>query len=229
MICALILSAGQGLRFDRTRPKQLVELVGKPLFMHALDLYARIPAVDRVVLVINPDTAAIVAGILREAGRDDVAVVDGGDTRQQSIRHGLAWLGAHGLKDEDILILHNGASPNVPREVVERCLEGAAGAEVVQAYAPTLFTTFEVDGDSMGAVLPRDKLGYTCDPTVYRVRALRKVLAVQAAAGCSRDSTVDVARAQGIRVALVSSPHTNIKVTTRWELEAVARVMANDN
>lgn len=229
MICALILSAGRGLRFDRAHPKQLVELGGKPLFMHALALYKSLPAVDRVVLVINPDTAPSVDRILCDGGFSDVTVVTGGDTRRQSIRNGLAGLTAYGLQDEDIVILQNGASPNVPQELVERCLEKSAGVEVVQAYTPALFTTFEVDGDNMGAVLPRDQLGCTCDPTVYRARALRQVLESEAPAGTSSDSTVDMARAQGMRVALVRSPHTNIKVTTRWELEAIARVMANDN
>lgn len=229
MISALILSAGQGLRFDRARPKQLVELCGKPLFMHALALYQALATVDRVVLVINPDTAGLVDNILRDRGFSDVTVVPGGDSRQQSIRNGLEFLAAYGLQDEDKVILHNGASPNVPAELVEQCLEKSVSETIVQAYAPALFITFEVDGENMGAVLPRDKLGYTCDPTVYQVRALRRVLAVPSAPGSPADSTVDVARALGMRIALVPSPHTNIKVTTRWELEAVARVMANDN
>ena len=228
MINAVILSAGRGVRFDRERPKQLVEICGKPLFMHALDLYRELPGVDRVVLVVNPDTVTAVARILGERSCDDVSVVTGGATRQQSIGNALRWLAENGLVDDDLVVLHNGASPNTPPELVRRCLAAAGGADVVQAYAPALFTTFEIDGANMGAVLPRENLGYSCDPTVYRARALRRALEWQAARGLGGDSTIDAVRAQGVRVALVRSPYTNIKVTTPWELEAVRGTMAND-
>lgn len=224
MIAALILAAGQSVRFGNPeQPKQFTEIAGRPLYRYAVDLYAALPAVTRIVVVAGSARLAQVRTALD--GDPRITVAAGGATRQQSVENGLSCLESAGLADEDIVVLHNGASPNTPRDLVERCLHVALDQPVVQAWVPALFTTFSIEGDTLGGVLPRDRIGWTCDPTVYRADALRRAMTLQRSQGLAGDSTIDAARALGIPVGLVRSTHANIKVTTPWDLVAVQRAM----
>lgn len=224
MIAAIILAAGQGVRFGApTHPKQYAEIAGQPLYRYVVDLYTGLPAIGRIVLVTDLGHIPQVRAALDQG--HEVAIVAGGATRQQSVENGLSYLEATGLAGDDIVVLHNGASPNTPRELVERCLQAARDQAVVQAWVPALFTTFSIEDDRVDRVLPREHLGWTCDPTVYRADVLRRAMDLQRSQGLAGDSTIDAARALGIHIGLVRSTHANIKVTTPWDLAAVKGAM----
>lgn len=228
MIAALILAGGQGTRFDtRGQPKQFTEIGGQPLFIHALKTYIDLPNVSTVVLVANPTFMEPTLDALGEFGlAADVKVVAGGDTRQESVRNGLAAVNdMHDVGDDDAVILHNAASPNTPADTITRCIAALDAADVAQAYIPELRTILEMDGENVGAVLPRSKLASSCDPTIYRAAALQRVMQRQEELGLRGDTTVDISLSLGMRIRLVESEQSNIKITARWDLDALKAAM----
>jgi len=230
VIAALILAGGQGTRFGATsRPKQFAEIAGKPLFIHALQTYVELPGIGSVLLIANPDFMDSSREALRKFDLEArVTVAPGGDTRQASVRNGLDALGDVGeVLDEDAIILHNAASPNTPADTITRCIAALETAEVAQAYIPELRTLFEMKDQQVTAVLPRPSLACACDPTVYRAAALRSVMKRQEELGLRGDTTTDVALSLGMRIELVESVHSNIKITARWDMDALQAAMRN--
>lgn len=228
MIAALILAGGQGIRFGTAgQPKQFAEIGGKPLFIHALQTYVELASVETVLLVANPDFMDSSVTALREFGVSaHVQIAPGGDTRQESVRNGLgAIMDLHELRDDDAIVLHNAASPNTPADTVTRCIAALDNAHVAQAYAPQLRTIFEMDGQQVGAVLPRSRLACSCDPTVYRATALRRVMQRQEKLGLCGETTTDIALSLGMRIELVKSEQSNIKITDRWDIDALKAAM----
>jgi 2-C-methyl-D-erythritol 4-phosphate cytidylyltransferase len=228
VIAALILAGGQGMRFGAAnRPKQFSEICGKPLFIHALQTYVELAGVDPVLLIANPAFMDISRTALRQFRLEaHVSVAPGGDTRQESVRNGLAALGElHEVRDQDAIVLHNAASPNTPAETVTRCIAALETAEVAQAYVPELRTLFAMNEQRVAAVLPRPGLACACDPTVYRVAALRRVMKRQAELGLRGDTTTDIALSLGMRIELVESVPGNIKITARWDMGALKAAM----
>lgn len=229
MIGVIFLAAGNGNRFGRSAlPKQFSRIMGEPLFTHAVRPYLAIDTVSRLVLVARPDLleetrAALAGGDLF----DRIALVPGGQTRRDSVRNGISELRPEaGFNDGDIVVLHNAASPNTPVELIERCLEAMGEADAVQAYVPELRTLFEMEAGDIKAVLDRPSLACSCDPTMYRARVLERALERQRALGLEGDTTCDLVRALGVSMRLVESSYDNIKVTTRWDLDAVSAAMA---
>ena len=52
-VAAILLAGGTGSRMKADRPKQFLELEGKPILQHSLDLFFSLEGVETVVLVID--------------------------------------------------------------------------------------------------------------------------------------------------------------------------------
>ena len=51
MIIAIILAGGVGLRVGANRPKQFVEVLGKPILAYTIEIFQNHPEVDAVEVV----------------------------------------------------------------------------------------------------------------------------------------------------------------------------------
>ena len=219
---AVVLAAGTGSRVGNELPKQFLDLNGIPVLGRTV---ANLSWCSQVVLVHHPQhldrTRAVVAAT---DGHSRVRFVAGGSTRRASVSAALAAM--QSLPDSTRVVLQNAASPNTPRSLVEECLSALDSHDVVQAYVPALHTVFRHAGGELTDVLPRSSLGYSADPTVYRLGCLRQIAAAQAAQTSLGEMTLDTARALGIPVRLVASPETNLKLTTRADLVVLQAVTA---
>ena len=54
---ALLPCAGTGSRAGAALPKQYQPLAGRPLVLHTLAAFARVPRIERVLVVVAPDDA----------------------------------------------------------------------------------------------------------------------------------------------------------------------------
>jgi 2-C-methyl-D-erythritol 4-phosphate cytidylyltransferase len=228
MNVALILAAGRGERFGNARmPKQFCDIDGKPLFVHSVAMYAVMTEIDKIVVTANPLFLEETRAALADNGLTDAAeVAVGGDTRQASIRNAVdaAWPGSAPGAD-DLVVIHNAASPNTKSDFVRICIHAMKGYDGVQACVPDTRTVFEKSGDRIGRVLPRSQLVYNCDPLIYRGDVFHDVTTTQRERGAAGETTTDTALELGYRIRLVESSYENIKVTNRWDLEAVRAVM----
>ena len=222
---AIVLAAGTGSRMGADRPKQLLDLAGRPVLVHAVERH--VERGDHVVLVagrsIRAEVDEVLARHLPEAG---VVVVVGGDSRRDSFLAGVDAVPAS-TGERTGVIVQNAASPNTPPELVAACLARLADADGAQAYLATQLTTFTHADGELRRLHDRERTGATADPTVYRRSLLDRIAATLRAEGeRSTGTTLDVARRLGARIAVVESPPDNVKVTTPGDLERVARAMA---
>ncbi|MFC1409456.1 2-C-methyl-D-erythritol 4-phosphate cytidylyltransferase [Streptacidiphilus sp. N1-12] len=143
---AVVPAAGRGERLGPGAPKALRELGGVPLLVHAVRALARSRAVTLVVVVAPVDGTARVRALLDQYGLDGhdgtaIAVVPGGDTRQESVRLGLAAVPA----TVDVVLVHDAARPLVPVDVVDAVARAVAdGAEAVVPAVPLADTVKQV-------------------------------------------------------------------------------------
>ena len=116
---ALVVAAGRGQRFGAELPKQFLTLAGKPVLRHVLEAFAAHPGIAAVQTVIHPDDRALY--VAAAAGLDLRPPTDGGATRQDSVRLGLAALAD--LAPRRVLI-HDAARPFVSGDLIDRVLAG---------------------------------------------------------------------------------------------------------
>ncbi|MEO1490314.1 MAG: IspD/TarI family cytidylyltransferase, partial [Pseudomonadota bacterium] len=126
---AIVVAAGKGLRAGGDRPKQFRFWRGKPVLEHSVQ--ALLEAGANPLVIVAPSgmhaEARAASGVLEKA-----VIVDGGATRQASVRAGLEAL----CDDAPAAVLiHDVARPDLPRDVIEGLL---AALELHPGAIPTL-------------------------------------------------------------------------------------------
>ncbi len=220
----LVVAAGRGLRVGGALPKQYLALAGQTLLTRTLSSLAAADPSARILVVIHPHDMALYGRSI-----DDLAAalqprllppVNGGASRQDSVRAGLSALAA--LPDKpDLVLIHDGARPFPTRELVARAKAGAARNG---ACVPGLFvndTIKEVDAAGRIVATPiRAALRAVQTPQAFQLALIHDAHLAAAAAG-ARDLTDDAATAEwaGHPVHVFEGDPGNMKVTN---LEDVA-------
>lgn len=222
-VAAVIPAAGAGIRMCGDRPKQFLELDGKPLLAHTLAVFERCAAVGFVVLVVPEDAVAFCGReIVGRFGLSKVRrVVPGGARRQDSVRMGVEACAG----ECDILIVHDGVRPLVGCRLIEQAVDGAWEHGAVIAALPATETIKEVDPDGVVRHTPeRGSLWRVQTPQAFRTTDLLEAhqKAFQEGWEEMSDDALLLERTS-VPVRVIRGQEENIKVTTPHDLE-IARL-----
>lgn len=220
----LIACAGSGRRMGADRNKLLLEVGGRPVLAWTLAAALASPEVRWIGIVGQPVDQAEIEALVAAAGPDRPVVwIQGGDSRQESVAHGLAALPA----EAEAVLIHDGARCLVEPELIARCAAAAAAGEAVIAAAPVTDTIKRVDGDGVIQDTPdRSVLWGAQTPQGFPVEQLRRAHARAAAEGWSVTDDASLFERLGWPVKVIAAPPSNIKITTRFDLTVAAAVLA---
>ncbi|MEV0413868.1 2-C-methyl-D-erythritol 4-phosphate cytidylyltransferase [Streptomyces sp. NPDC050448] len=229
---AVIPAAGRGVRLGPGAPKALRTLGGTPMLIHAVRAMARSRAVSLVVVVAPSDGAAEVRRLVDEHAlpdRTEILVVPGGETRQESVRAGLAALPA----DITSVLIHDAARPLVPVDTVDAvALAVRDGSAAVVPALPLADTVKEVEPGKPGEPEPvvatpeRARLRAVQTPQGFDLATL--VRAHETIAVNGEGATDDAAMVErlGITVMAVPGHEEAFKVTRPLDLVLAEAVLA---
>ncbi|PGH53823.1 bifunctional 2-C-methyl-D-erythritol 4-phosphate cytidylyltransferase/2-C-methyl-D-erythritol 2,4-cyclodiphosphate synthase [Azospirillum palustre] len=218
---ALIVAGGSGQRFGAERPKQYLDLAGKPVLRRTVEAFLGHPQVTGVRVVIDPTWRdAYDAALFGLALPDPVA---GGASRQDSVRNGLEALAADGAPD--LVLIHDAARPLIDADTIAAVIAALDGTPGAIAAVPVADTLKRGSGDAIAGTVDRDGLWRAQTPQGFRFPAILE--AHRAAAGLSLTDDAAVAERAGLSVALVPSKEDNFKVTTPDDLTRATRAIVS--
>jgi 2-C-methyl-D-erythritol 4-phosphate cytidylyltransferase/2-C-methyl-D-erythritol 2,4-cyclodiphosphate synthase len=229
-VTAIIAAGGRGERFGGARPKQLLEVCGRPILERSVDAFLRHPSVDAVVVALPPSLVDDPPGYLRprsEGAGKPLRIVAGGERRQDSVANAFRAIDAM----SDIVVVHDAARPFVSSDLIARTIAAAAesGAAVAALAARDTVKRSGAGtgaGRMVGETLPRETIFLAQTPQAFRRGVLERALA--SAAGDSADATDEATLVErgGHDVRIVEGEASNIKITVAGDLpvaEAIAR------
>lgn len=222
-VAALIVAAGRGLRAGAESPKQYRRLAGAPVLCHTLAPFVADERIGTVLVVIGIGDAVRydeAIGHLPDASRARLAPpIDGGETRQDSVRAGLEALAAAGFVGS--VLVHDAARPFVSQALIERAI--TASTENLAAI-PALSVTDTVKRvDAAGRIeetLPRERLVFVQTPQAFAFQPLlvaHRDAHAAAAGGFTDDSAI--MEWAGHRVATFAGDPMNLKLTYPGDFE----------
>jgi len=218
---AVVVAAGRGDRLGLDRPKAFAKLGGRPLLAESLERLEGSDWVDSIVVVAPEEWEEPSILLAEEIGAGKVtACVAGGATRAESVRAGVAEIGAEAL----VVIVHDAARPLLVEEVVERVLaplgEGWDGAVPALPVADTLKRAGD-DGTILETV-DRTGLHAVQTPQAFLAAVLRDALAGDLADASDCAALVE---RRGGRVRVVEGDRRLLKVTTQADLDFVESLL----
>lgn len=226
----LLLAAGRGSRFGGPVPKAFLRLRGETLLEHAVRrlvaaLDPRAPA--QILLVVHPDDQAAHLAPRRPAieaiaGPHPIRIVNGGDSRQESMTRGMAAVDA----DTDLVLVHDAARALVPSDAVRDCLAAAARTGAALLAVPATDTQKRVADGRVVATVDRSGIWLAQTPQIVRADLLRRALTTARDTGFEGTDDVSLVERLGEPVAVVPGAVTNLKITHPGDLALAEAILA---
>ncbi|MCA3443046.1 MAG: bifunctional 2-C-methyl-D-erythritol 4-phosphate cytidylyltransferase/2-C-methyl-D-erythritol 2,4-cyclodiphosphate synthase [Rhodobacter sp.] len=209
-VAAIIVAAGRGTRAGGAVPKQWQQLAGKPVVAHSILAFAGLA--DLVILVIHPDDRAFAAPL-------GVRLVEGGATRDASVRNALEHLSGTGITR---VLIHDGARPLVSRTLIRRLIAALDGSVAAAPAVPVTDALWR--GRDLHVIGTQDRTGLWRAQTPQAFHCDAILAAHRAHPGGAADD-VEVARAAGLDVAIVEGDEDNLKLTFAADFARAERIL----
>ena len=119
MNIAIIFAGGTGQRMNTTsKPKQFLELHGKPIIIYTLEHFQQHSQIDRIVVVCLENWIRYCKELLEKYHiTKAMDIVSGGKNGQESIYNGL--IAAHNKYPADsIVLIHDGVRPLINEQII---------------------------------------------------------------------------------------------------------------
>ncbi len=224
---AVIPAAGVGARMAADRPKQYLQLGGCTILEHSLGCFLDHPSLKGLVVSLAVDDPYWPN--LACAADPRIQRADGGAERSGSVLNALLQLNALGAGDDDWVLVHDAARPNLSREDLDTLLAQLADDPVGGLLAvPARDTLKRVD--KRGRVvetIDRSLIWQAYTPQMFRLGALHRALADSLVADALITDEASAMEWSGQAPRLVEGRADNIKVTRPEDLEWLRLRWAN--
>ena len=215
----ILLAAGRGARTAESVPKQFLQLMGKPVIIHALTTFEHLPFVGTKYVTVHPDDASLTHDLLSRHGISNFELVQGGQTRQESMRSALDHVQTRRV------ITHNAALPFVTEGLV---------TNVVREDYPCVTTVTPMEyslcwGRDFATEMVRpDDLQVINTPQSFHTAALRGCHQRAHAEGVTVRTDCELMLRYGYTVRFVEGHPTNFKITTPLDVLLAKSLMSHD-
>ncbi len=225
---AVVLAGGSGTRVGGDGNKVYLPLAGRRLVSWALQAFADVTTVRRLVLVVRPADRSLAEETVDREVRAKVEIVDGGPSRHHSEYQALAHLAPairHGAVD--VVAIHDGARPLAGRRLIADTIDAA---RVYGAAVPGL--------PLEDAGVPHPTAGVVAEPAGRRLVRMQTPQAFRAgplldAYECAArdgfvgtDTSACMEQYGGLPVHCLAGDPRNIKVTYPQDLFLAERLLA---
>lgn len=208
---SLIITAG-GTSSRYGNKNKLLELIDdKTVIEHTISAFLSFENIDEIII---PTNASIREELEQLISDKRIRLIQGGDTRQKSVTRAL-----NEVKNE-FVIVHDGARPLITSGVINQVMNLVESKDAVTVVTKTTDTIKEVDSEGkVIRTIDRSKLYNTQTPQAFRTSLIKEAHKKFANKTFTDDSSM--IEEFGIPVYIVIGSYTNIKITTKNDLELV--------
>lgn len=211
---AVLPAAGSGTRMKADKNKLLLELAGKPVFIHTLTVFEQDPDCEAIYLAVKEEERAVVKQYVEQYDLKKVAgYATGGKERQDSVRACLET-----IPPCEIVLVHDAARPFIERDVISRLAVKAHKEGAAIAAVRVKDTIKKAASGFVTETVNRDDLWMIQTPQAFRYPILMAAVQSAKADGFLGTDEAMLAERIGVPVCIVESSYENVKITTPDDL-----------
>jgi len=213
---AIIVAGGSGSRMQSDVPKQFLLLTGKPILQHTLERFLTVLPAQNIILVLPARERRTWAALCEQHEfTAAVRLVDGGASRFQSVRNGLAAIG----DTDGVVAVHDGVRPFVSPDIIRHSFETAARQGSAVTCVPAKDSVRVVAPDGSSRAVERASVRLVQTPQTFRLDWFRQAFATDEQPHFT--DCASVLEYAGFAITLIDGSYENIKITTPDDLPAL--------
>ena len=224
-VYGVVLAGGVGARMGNVeKPKQFMEVAGKPILVLVLEKFAVHPGFDQV-LVLSPKqwiryTEDLIQKYIPQ--KDRVIVLEGGDTRNETIMNAISYLDREELLDEEtVIVTHDSVRPFVTHRILEENIQAAKEFGACDTVIPATDTILDsVSKNIISDIQDLSIMFQGQTPQSFKAKKLKKVY--ESLTAQEKEILTDACKIfviKGEEVRLVQGEVSNIKITYPYDLK----------
>lgn len=212
----LIFAGGTGQRMNsRSKPKQFLELHGKPILIHTLEFFEKNELIDAICVVCIKGWENALKSSMEHYDITKVKwIVQGGATGHDSIYNGLQQL-SQICRPEDIILIHDGVRPLISEELIEdniKSVKNCGNAITVETATESVVQIN--DTGEVEEVPPRNRMRVAKAPQSFYFSEIWKVHEQARADEFKSIDSAHLMHHYGHKLHTVESTPYNIKIAT---------------
>ena len=223
----LLMMGGSGTRFGADIPKQYIEVDGIPIFAYILKKYGMMKEIDEIVIVSNKDWLEFANDWAKKCNlKAEYHVVEGGQTRSESVFNGLKEISKF-ASDEDVILIHDATHPYVDVQgtcdVINAVNEHGAATLGVFQYD----TVYRMNEEHfIEAVVPRQKIVVGASPEAFRFKDIYNIYANSSEEEFEKMTSAGaIAIAHGIDMKVIQADVINLKITYQNDMKVFKKLV----
>ncbi len=228
----VILAGGIGSRMGGEKPKQYLNLKGKPIIIYTAEKMITCPDFEKVIILCPEKwvehTKNLVAKYIPCANR--IAVIEGGETRNETIMNAIDFIEKEGnLNDDTVIVTHDSVRPFVTHRIIKENIDACKKFDACDTVIPATDTIVEAKDKQIISNIPNRDIMYQ-GQTPQSFKALKLRTLYNALSDAEKEILTDACKIfvlKGEKVALVNGETFNIKITYPYDLR-VAKALLED-
>ncbi len=215
---AVIVAGGNGVRMGAEKPKQFLNLKGKPILWYTLQQFLESYDDLQIILVLPENFIEEGMAMLPDLkDRERVQLIAGGLNRFDSVKKGLSL-----IHKEGIVFVHDGVRCLVSIDLIHRCFEQALlKGSAIPAVAAT--DSIRIVDGPYNTVADRNQVRIIQTPQTFQTGLLLPAFEKGYEPAFTDEATV--LEAAGTKVFLIDGEHQNIKITRPIDLLIAEKIL----
>jgi 2-C-methyl-D-erythritol 4-phosphate cytidylyltransferase len=223
-VYGIILAGGSGSRLGDERPKQFIDLGGKPLIAWSLIRFNNHSSINGIIVVSAEENIGEINEICTMYKITKLhKVIPGGKTRQESSFNAV---NSHSFNEDDILLIHDAARPFVTDRIISESIFSATEHGAAAVYVKSIDTITEIRNGYVESIPPRENLYYTQTPQAFRYNIIRTSHENALKRGVT-DSSDDVSLVLNAShdIKKVDGEYYNLKITVSSDVDIALKIL----
>lgn len=233
-IFGVVLAGGKGTRMGNVeKPKQFMELGGRPIIAHTIEKFVVHPDFDEVIVLSPKQWVSHTKDIVRKyvPNGEKVVVIEGGSSRNETIMNSIRYIeSTYGLTDDTVIVTHDSVRPFVSHRILKENVEATLKYGACDTVVAATDTIVRSDNGEMISEIPdRSKMYQGQTPQSFKAKQLKDLY--ESLTEEEKEILTDACKIcvlKGQQVKLVEGEVWNIKITYPYDIKVAESLLGGE-
>ena len=233
-IYGVVLAGGIGSRMGNVeKPKQFMEIGGKPIIVHTIEKFVVNSEFERIIVLSPRQWINYTQDVIRKyiPMKDRIDVIEGGETRNETIMNAIRHIeSTYGMDEDTVIVTHDSVRPFVTCRILEDNIRMAQKTGACDTVIPATDTIVaSADHKQITNIPDRTQMYQGQTPQSFKAKKLRDVyMALTEEEKAILTDACKILVLKGEQVSLVTGEVSNIKITYPHDLRVAESLLGGN-